>query len=56
MNPEGFQEQMRFENSDEPGKGSGNSDSPGNSDQAPGSDNGDGQPGQPATVQARGGK
>lgn len=43
--PQGFQEQMRIENSDQPGKGSDNSDSPGNSDQAPGSDSGDGQPG-----------
>ncbi len=49
--PQGFQEQMRIENSDQPGKGNGNSDStgnsdsPGNSDQAPGSDSGDGQPG-----------
>ena len=43
--PQGFQEQMQIENSDQPGKGNGNSDSPGNSDQSPGSDNGDGQPG-----------
>ena len=40
--PQGFQEQMRMENSDQPGKGNGNPDSSGNSEGGPGG--GEGQP------------
>jgi hypothetical protein len=40
--PQGFQEQLRIEQSDQPGSGQKNSnpDGPGNSDESPGSDNG----------------
>ena len=43
--PQGFQEQMRIDNSDQPGQGNGNSDSPGQGEGEPGSQDGEGLPG-----------
>ncbi len=43
--PQGFQEQMRIENSDQPEKGNGNSDTPGQGENGPGSQDGNAMPG-----------
>jgi len=43
--PQGIQQQMRIENSDQPEHGNGNSDSPGQGEGGPGSQEGEGMPG-----------
>jgi len=43
--PQGFQDQIRMESSDQPGQGNGNSDSPGQGEGEPGSQDGEGMPG-----------
>ena len=53
--PQGFQDQMRIENADQPGKGNGNSDSPGQDEGGPGSQDGEGMPGS-GNGQGTGGK
>jgi len=53
--PQGFQEQMRIENSDQPGQGNGKSDAPGQREDGPGSQDGEDMPGN-GNGQGTGGK